>query len=552
MTTPRPSPWGSKMNTAATPAPSTLLDIMSEQLATSMQSASSASTISFEDERRLEPPNDIEPFEDDNIDDDVDLALAMQLQEEEDAKFEDYMQERQRHAPKGNVVLNFSNFQPPRTGGRVFKLTVAAVDPAQDEHEGEDEDDFANKKKSCPWKMRDKTLKGQGGDGEIITKHDAEANGRRNARKLEHYVEKCGSLGETLVPNATFNSFHHKMKRAGHVEKGITSRTVEDDATHGKSLDSKTLLILHRMLDAGVLDEVDSIVKSGKEATIYHAMGPASYKGASPGKPPLPTASEREEERIERLTRSREHEGQQRELAVKVYKLSSTGFNNRHEYLEGDHRFASAGQVSKLKIRKIIKIWAEKELKNLTRMHRAGIPCPRPIRLDDNVLVMSFVGKDGWSAPQLGQLDFSSTSNTRINKFYIQMLLLIRALWDRCRLVHADLSEFNTLVSDGQCFLLDVGQSVDRTHPNADEFLKRDVYNVLKFFTGLGVGCGFHDEAVTQVLSVIMGPHEVAMTTAELDADDDDEWCAYARDVLGEWADVRAAREFGMLLARTA
>lgn len=51
--------------------------------------------------------------------------------------------------------------------------------------------------------------------------------------------------------------------------------------------------------------------------------------------------------------------------------------------------------------RKMVRLWAEKEMRNLTRMYSAGLPVPKPILLRSHVLMMSFIGKDGWPAPKL-------------------------------------------------------------------------------------------------------------------------------------------------------
>lgn len=45
----------------------------------------------------------------------------------------------------------------------------------------------------------------------------------------------------------------------------------------------------------------------------------------------------------------------------------------------------------------MVRVWAEKEMRNLKRLRTAGIRCPEPIEVRENVLVMTFVGdKDGW------------------------------------------------------------------------------------------------------------------------------------------------------------
>jgi serine/threonine-protein kinase RIO1 len=58
----------------------------------------------------------------------------------------------------------------------------------------------------------------------------------------------------------------------------------------------------------------------------------------------------------------------------------------------------------------------------------------------------------------------------------------IRRLY-RKELVHADMSEYNVLVKDGEPYMIDFGQAVDLRHPNAMMFLKRDVNNILQYFS---------------------------------------------------------------------
>lgn len=49
----------------------------------------------------------------------------------------------------------------------------------------------------------------------------------------------------------------------------------------------------------------------------------------------------------------------------------------------------------------MIKLWAEKELRNLRRISQSSIPCPEPIFVKANVLMMKFIGKDMQAAPRL-------------------------------------------------------------------------------------------------------------------------------------------------------
>jgi RIO kinase 1 len=90
-----------------------------------------------------------------------------------------------------------------------------------------------------------------------------------------------------------------------------------------------------------------------------------------------------------------------RHLALKIYKTSILIFKDRDKYVTGEYRFRNG--YSRKNPRKMVRLWAEKEMRNLKRLQTAGIPCPEPIEVRENVLVMGFVGNsEGWYAePQL-------------------------------------------------------------------------------------------------------------------------------------------------------
>jgi RIO kinase 1 len=67
--------------------------------------------------------------------------------------------------------------------------------------------------------------------------------------------------------------------------------------------------------------------------------------------------------------------------------------------VSGDFRFRQG--YCRSNPRKMVKTWAEKEMRNLARLRAAGIPAPAPLLLRLHVLVMEFVGDDGVAAPRL-------------------------------------------------------------------------------------------------------------------------------------------------------
>lgn len=62
-------------------------------------------------------------------------------------------------------------------------------------------------------------------------------------------------------------------------------------------------------------------------------------------------------------------------------------------------------------------------------------------------------------------------------------------MYHDCKLVHADLSEYNILIHDEHLYIIDVSQSVEHDHPSAFDFLRNDIRNVEEFFARRGVKC---------------------------------------------------------------
>jgi RIO kinase 1 len=131
----------------------------------------------------------------------------------------------------------------------------------------------------------------------------------------------------------------------------------------------------------------------------------------------------------------------------------------------------------------MIKVWAEKELRNYKRIHAAGIPCPTPILLKSHILVMEFLGRDGWPSPRMKD---ANLSEKRLREAYVQCVLILRHMYQKCRLVHGDLSEYNLLWHDEQVYVIDVSQSVEADHPSALDFLRKDTANVNDYFRKVG------------------------------------------------------------------
>ncbi|CAO2192246.1 unnamed protein product [Urochloa humidicola] len=220
-----------------------------------------------------------------------------------------------------------------------------------------------------------------------------------------------------------------------------------DRATVEQAIDPRTRMVLFKMLNRGTFDNINGCISTGKEANVYHAT---------------------------------KTDGQ--ELAIKVYKTSVLVFKDRDRYVQGDYRFRYG--YCKHNPRKMVKTWAEKEMRNLMRVRAEGIRCPKPLLLRLHVLVMEFIGKGGWAAPRLKD---AALSDDKLRESYFEIITIMRTLYQKCKLVHGDLSEYNVLYFEGHLYIIDVSQSVDLDHPSALDFLKEDCLHVSDFFKKRGV-----------------------------------------------------------------
>ena len=266
-----------------------------------------------------------------------------------------------------------------------------------------------------------------------------------------------------------------------------------DRATSEQVLDPRTRMILLQMINRNVVSEVNGCLSTGKEANVYHALSVPQEEDSEAAVAPL-------------------------HRAIKVYKTSILVFKDRDKYVTGEYRFRQG--YSKSNNRAMVKVWAEKEMRNLKRIHASGIPCPEPVQLRLHVLVMGFLGdKKGIPAPRLKDVELvGSDIEARWRLLYLQLVGYMRILYQICRLVHADLSEYNVLYHSEKLWLIDVSQSVEHDHPRSLEFLRMDIKNVSDFFRRKGVDV-LSEQSIFSFVAAAQGstaPDEMANTLQTL------------------------------------
>jgi RIO kinase 1 len=217
------------------------------------------------------------------------------------------------------------------------------------------------------------------------------------------------------------------------------------EGSHRKLLDEffdrSTLLAVSRLVSQGLIDSVDFPIAVGKEGGVFRATHGGEYR------------------------------------AVKIYRIGNTTFRHLPAYALEELR----EQTSVRNYGGLILGWTRREHTILGRLTDAGVRVPRPYGHLRNVLVMEFIGDERGAAPKLKDSVVDDPAQV-----YEDLVAQIRKMLIGAKLVHGDLSPYNTLFWDQRLVLIDVAQAVRWDHPQARELLERDVTNYAKFLGRLG------------------------------------------------------------------
>ncbi len=235
---------------------------------------------------------------------------------------------------------------------------------------------------------------------------------------------------ESKVLNKLFS------KTSGRRDDGFKKNKVVNEV-----LDRPTVMTLFNMLSSHTLAYVNGAIKAGKESVVFWGVDDNGC-----------------------------------DIALKIYLVSTSNFKSRMPYMQGDPRFSRIKKGT----RSLVYAWAKKEFRNYSQCHAAGVPVPKPIRVDNNVLAMEFIGVGGVPA--------STLLESEVNEHdYTGAVDILRGLYRDARLVHGDFSEYNIFKTDSGLVVFDLGSAVDLRHPRSDEFLKRDINNITRFFVKRGL-----------------------------------------------------------------
>jgi RIO kinase 2 len=193
-------------------------------------------------------------------------------------------------------------------------------------------------------------------------------------------------------------------------------------------------LAINALVKSNVLEAFGKPLGVGKEADVYDALTP---------------------------------DGTQ--VAVKFHRLGRTSFKQTKRKRDYGAKYAYAPDWHRQS-----QIAAKKEYKALKILHPKGVAVPKPIKQNRHVLVMGMIE---------GAELYHYTEIPRPRAVLKEILINVRKAYRNAGIIHADLSPYNIILQPNQHILIiDWPQYVTAEHPNAQQLLKRDVQNVLKYF----------------------------------------------------------------------
>jgi RIO kinase 2 len=191
-------------------------------------------------------------------------------------------------------------------------------------------------------------------------------------------------------------------------------------------------LAINGLVRAGIIEAFGKSLGVGKEADVFDALNPKGER-----------------------------------IAVKFQRLGRTSFRQtlrkRTYTTEPTARWLYQSRLA-----------AEREFQALKLLFPQGVAVPEPLSQNRHVVAMGMI--EGAELANWKRL----TQPERILK---EILRNLRRAFLKAGVIHADLSEYNVILKPNKhVLIIDWPQYVTKEHPNAEDLLKRDVQNILRYF----------------------------------------------------------------------
>ncbi len=212
---------------------------------------------------------------------------------------------------------------------------------------------------------------------------------------------------------------------------------------------------LNGLVRDGYLDDLLSVIKTGKEASVYLGRGPGGL------------------------------------VAIKIYTdLRVRSFKRDTAYRQGrfigDARVEKAiWQSSRFGHEARQALWVQEEFRQMLYLREYGVRVPGAVAVRGRSLIMEFIGSaQGKPAPRISDLKLEEDEALEAFRQSVRNLKLIV----RAGRVHGDYSTYNLLWQDGEAVVIDFPQVMEfKQNREAPAFLERDVRSLCRSFAKQGI-----------------------------------------------------------------
>ncbi|CAF4188055.1 unnamed protein product [Rotaria sordida] len=277
-------PW---KKTETVPVSTSFQELMDSDLAAKLQNEEDEK-FAHETRRHSKTPieTEISVFTEENDDDDHhhpidpssleeshdnDYLLALMLQHEYTNEFNGMMKKYESTVNRNSKVkVSMKNFMllPASTSNQIN------TNYDDDDDIEEMKETFSDCEKDHP--MPSFNRRGTSGKGaSLVTKHNAELCGKRNVARVMNTFPPEFDTGNVLNEMQLSNRVYNQLKLHSYAEEKRMNRLHDkvEKATASLAFDPKTRIILYKLLNARILDEIGAIIATGKESIVLYGKG---------------------------------------------------------------------------------------------------------------------------------------------------------------------------------------------------------------------------------------------------------------------------------------
>lgn len=215
-----------------------------------------------------------------------------------------------------------------------------------------------------------------------------------------------------------------------------------------------------------IITDVTRLVKKGKEANVYACTAHPTI-----GYPQLAAKLYRP-----RMLRNLRNDA--------IYKAGRMLRDEEGDALRGRRERLALSKKSNFGQKLDFLQWIGTEFRSQADLYAAGADVPEPIGMQDNALLMAYIGDEMGPAPTLNEVRLPQDEALPLFHRLVQNIQLMLSM----NLVHGDLSAYNILYWAGDIYLIDFPQMVNAyRNPHAFALFERDVVRVADYFSSFGL-----------------------------------------------------------------